>query len=231
MDATGEILKSGALTNATDLLKQLAGPAFEEFGAILGDKLRVYRIKNLIRTTEKTKRILQEAGLTANAVPSRLLLPIIETCAVEDDEDIQELWAGLLASASQESSDLSPSFIETLKQVTPDEAKHWNKIYEKLLELNRREPRNSDSIPYSAFTAAWHSPPTALETFERLGLIAREYDVKLDSRTWGTPLDDVGEIKSDVESALDGLQAEIRFQLTFTSYALRFTKACRGPHS
>jgi len=70
MDGTGEIIKSGAMANLTDLLKTLAGPAFEELGAILADHVRVYRVKNLLRTMEKTKRILQDAGLPPNPVPT-----------------------------------------------------------------------------------------------------------------------------------------------------------------
>ena len=97
MDGTGEIIKSGAMANLIDLLKTLAGPALEEVGAIIADNARVYRVKNLLRTTEKTKRILQDAGLPPNPVPTRLLLPILDTCSVEDNDDLQECWAGLLA--------------------------------------------------------------------------------------------------------------------------------------
>ncbi len=108
MSDTGEIFKSGALADVTDLLKKLAGPAFEELGALFGDNAKVYRLKNFLRTAEKMKRILDDAGLHPKAVPSRLLLPILDTCSVEDNDDLQERWAGLLASASQESDSLSP---------------------------------------------------------------------------------------------------------------------------
>ena len=88
---------------------------------MIGNQARVYRVKNAIKTAEKTKRILKDAGLNPGPVPTRLLLPILDACSVEDNNDLQERWAALLASASQE-ADLSPSFIETLKQLTPEEA-------------------------------------------------------------------------------------------------------------
>jgi hypothetical protein len=86
------------IDKAADLLHKLAGPMAEEFGALFGDKVRVYRVKNLVATIQKTERILRDAGLPANAVPSRLLLPIVENSSVEDNETLQEMWAGLLST-------------------------------------------------------------------------------------------------------------------------------------
>jgi hypothetical protein len=231
MDGAGEILKSGALVNLTELLKTLAGPAFEEFGAILADNVRVYRLKNLLKTTEKTKRILESAGLTPNHVPSRLLLPIPDTCSVEDNDDLQERWAGLLASASQEADSLSPSFIETLKQLTPKEAKHCDHVFAEVSKLFKGDPTSVDPIPHQAFTKTWGAPKGAQETYERLGLIRRDYNVKLESGAWRIHFDpkDMESTVSDIESALDDMEAEVGYQYLFTAYAVLFLKACRGP--
>jgi Abortive infection alpha len=122
-----ELLKPGGpLAHMSDLVNKLLGPACGEIGVIFGDTLKVHRIKNFIKTTEKTNRMLEDAGLNPNPVPSRVFLPIVEASSVEDDDDLQERWAGLLASASQEGDSFSPSFAETLKQLTPDEAKHFS---------------------------------------------------------------------------------------------------------
>jgi len=233
MDDTGEILKSGAVTHLTDLLKRLAGPAFDELGAILADNVRVYRVKNLLKTTEKTKRILQDAGLRPNPIPSRLLLPILDTCSVEDNDDLQERWAGLLASASQEADSLSPSFTETLKQLTPAEAKHYDHVFAEVRNLRKRLPTTSDSIPYWAFTKAWGAPKGAGETYERLGLIQREYSVKIDSGRTAIEYNpkDMEETVSNIDNAFDDIDAEVEFSYCFTAYALAFLEACRGPRS
>jgi hypothetical protein len=230
MDGTGEIIKSG-MANLTDLLKTLAGPALEEVGAIIADNVRVYRVKNLLRTTEKTKRILQDAGLPPNPVPTRLLLPILDTCSVEDNDDLQECWAGLLASASQEADSLSPSFIETLKQLTPKEAKHYDHIFVEVSKLHKGDLKRSNSIPYEAFTDAWKAPKGALETYERLGLVRRDYDVELSSNAWRITYDakNMKNTVDDIEGVLDDIDAEVRYQHLFTRYGLSFLKACRGP--
>lgn len=237
MDGAGEIIRSGAATQLTELLKKFAGPAAEELGAILGDSVRVYRVKNLLRTTERTKRILQEAALPPNQIPSRLLLPILDTCSVEDDDDLQEKWAGLLASASQDADQLSPSFIETLKQLTPKEAKHLDFIFLEVSRIHKRTPTHSDSIPYQAFTDAWKSPKGATETYERLGLIRRDYSVKMENGGWRVNFnakdnfnpEDMENTVGEIESALDDIEAEIEWKFLFTAYALRFLNACQGP--
>jgi hypothetical protein len=46
--------------------------------------------------------MLRNAGLPPGAVPPRLLLPIIENSSLEDNDSLQGLWAGLLATASQQ---------------------------------------------------------------------------------------------------------------------------------
>ena len=119
MTDAGEILKSGAVDKAADLLHRLLGPVFDDFGAILSDKLRPYRAKNLVATMQKTERILREAGLPVNTFPTRLLLPIMEASSIENNETLQDMWAGLLATASQETDTVSPSFIETRSNLLP----------------------------------------------------------------------------------------------------------------
>jgi hypothetical protein len=76
MSDFGDILKSGPVAKAADLLHRLSGPMFDEIGGILADKFGVYRAKNLVSTVRKTVRILREAGLPANAIPTQLLLPL-----------------------------------------------------------------------------------------------------------------------------------------------------------
>ena len=151
-------------------------------------------MSKIVKVVEKTQKILAEAKLPPNAVPPRLFLPIVEASSVENDESLQDLWAGLLATASQETDSLSPSFIETLKQLTPDEAldvasRTMNMSVYPLLRLRGHSPQKSRLV---------------LETFERLGLLHREYSL----------------IKRE---------AEVGYTLRFAGYGKQLLKACRGP--
>ena len=216
MSDPGDILKSGPVDKVVDLLHRLAGPMFDEFGAMLADGVRVYRVHNLVSTVKKTERILCDAGLPANAVPPRLLLPIIENCSVEDDETLREMWAGLLATASQQTDSVSPSFIETLKQLTPDDARHFEHLVNKFIEAFQV----SRLIPERHVRKRWlfeDDPPpggVSLDTFERLGLIQRTIDPK-------TMIKGIVNVKDD--------NPEIEYMLAFTKYAVSFLEACHGP--
>lgn len=221
MNDTVEIMKSGPADKAADLLHRLAGPMFDEFGAILADKVRVYRAKNLVSTVKKTERILREAGLPANAVPTRLLFPILEASSVENTEVLQEMWAGLLATASQQTDTVSPSFIETLKQLTPDEARHLEIICQETLKsLKKERLTDGTELVLWAFGARSYIGPKEFDVppsvypdiYERLGLIRRNYIV---------------------HSHFDGFEAKVSSEVDgwyeFTEYAIRFVEACHGP--
>jgi hypothetical protein len=234
MDGT-ELQPGGPLAHITDLVNKLLGPACAEIGAIFGDSLKVHRTKNFIRVTEKTNRMLEDADLEPNSVPSRVLLPIMDACSAEDDDDLQERWAGLLATASQEGDSFSPSFAETLKQLTPDEAKHFSRLYDRLTRYFKRPPTESDSIPYVELTTVTGGPRGGSETYLRLGLIWREYGADFEKPTLvygfdseSGPVDGPGML-GDIEEAFKQLKVEVGYKSHLTEYSLRFLKACRGP--
>ncbi len=199
---------SDAVNKAADLVHRLTGPMCDDIGAMISDKMKPYRAKNLVNTLRKTERILREAGLPANAVPTRLLFPIAEASSIEDNDTLQDMWAGLLATASQETDSVSPSFIETLKQMTPDDARYIDKVY-----TDRTNPNNphrvhlDDRLGHGLFTERAGAPKgVSAGSYERLGIIRREYGMTTEN---GEP--------------------EVGSLLRFTKHGKAFLKACRGP--
>jgi hypothetical protein len=193
--------------------------------------------------------MLSNAGLPENAVPPRIFLPILDASSLEIDESLQHLWAGLLASASQKSDGLSPSFIETLKQLTPHEARTLNACYELVEdipafyiwtedELKKLLCLDDDAIRFTLTTDA----------FERLGLFTRVYNLQerqsLTSYTVTMPkigndlvpggitwIDNANWFAGSQSSGTDAELPELTYKLTFTRYGLEFIKACRGPEA
>ncbi|MGC1297250.1 MAG: Abi-alpha family protein [Alloacidobacterium sp.] len=243
MTETGEIIKSGAGEKIADLVNKLAGPLAEEVGLMLGDKVRVYRVKNWIKTVEKTERLLRDSGLPANAVPPRLFLPIMEAASIEDNETLQDMWAGLLATASQDTDTVSPSFVETLKQLTPDEARYLQRLQDQALKEKRERYDDDDAwkkvlkkypkvmlawdksvanfpIAATAFPTIRHMSQLGPDTYERLGLIRRMYEVTSSDASRDALVDE-GHDPFDA--------TEIVYQFVFTEYADKFLRACQGP--
>lgn len=211
MTEAGDIIKSGAAEKVADLVNKLAGPLAEEVGMMLGDKVRVYRVKNWLRTTEKTEHLLREAGLSPNAVPPRLFLPIMEACSVEDNETLQDMWAGLLATASQETDAVSPSFVETLKQLTPAEARYLRRTYAYYL----RGPKASPWRTHNPRSLGAGMPGISFDTYERLGLVRREYELT-------KPGPEPFQLARVAEREID-------YDYVLTDYAVEFMRACEGP--
>ena len=107
-------------------LKIVCVPALEELGLLLKDQVRHWRLNNvlLILTKAKGKLEYQNEKLEFKAHP-RIALSIIENGSLNDNEEIQELWAGLFASSctadGQEDENLI--FVDLLKQLTVFEAR------------------------------------------------------------------------------------------------------------
>lgn len=224
MSDASEIIKSEAVDKLADIFHKLAGPLAEEYGLLLADKAKIYRVKNWISVITKTQKILSDAKLPPNTVPPRKFLPILESSSLEDDKTLQGLWAGLLATASQQTDSVSPSFIETLKQLAPNEARHLDHVYKSIQgSRNQKTLANLPVTPY-AFTERWGAPPdVSSDTFERLGLIRRDFDVRQrnrSSRSWEP---------STIEEAMDAVEPEMRYQFVLTRYAVSFLEACNGP--
>lgn len=203
----------------SDLVHKLAGPMVEEFGLLLGDTVRAYRAKNLKRTLEKTQKILDASEITPGSVPPRILIPIIEASSLEDSESLQDLWAGLLATASAENDGFSPSFVETLKQLTPNEAQQLENVsmmsaraagkpaVHEYMKLVIERPNSSPYVSPGVYKSVF-----AFDTFERLGLLQRDY-----------------EVAGRLDRYNDEISNNVDYWYSFTDYAARFLAACHGP--
>lgn len=107
-------------------LKAVCMPAFEEFGLLLEDQVRKWRLYNIANILKKAEGKLdfENDGLTFKAHP-RVALGIMENCSLIDDEYLQDLWAGLFASSCSKlgQEDENLIFIDILKQLTACEAR------------------------------------------------------------------------------------------------------------
>lgn len=108
----------------TGIVKRMLGPAADELAEMWRDKIRLYRYDRQIRCIEKAESMAKAAGFTPNAVPSKILFPLLEGVSFENEESLHDMWAALLVNAASpyDAERVRPSFIATLKQMSPDEA-------------------------------------------------------------------------------------------------------------
>ena len=125
----GYEVSKAMIDGVSSLLKIVFVPGLQEIGYLLQDKLRAWRLNNIIRTLDKAKgRICfdgQNLQLTANA---RVGLSIMEECSKVDDDELQNLWAGLFVSSctTDGRDDSNMKFVDMLKRMSSIEAKIIN---------------------------------------------------------------------------------------------------------
>lgn len=123
-----ELVKGGAAVagalKITEVMKAILGPAASEIAERFRDEIRRYRYGRQLECLKKAERMAQDAGFTPKAVPIKLLFPLLENASFEENEDLHNMWAALLANAaSPDKNDaVRPGFLPILKHLSHDEA-------------------------------------------------------------------------------------------------------------
>jgi hypothetical protein len=118
-----------AASNAVDLIREggrAIGPAIADvYGLLIGDRVRSARVRNLEEINAKRQKRLDERGVKETVLlPEDIAIPILEAAQGETRDDLQDLWARLLANAMDpaRTNDVRPEFIVTTRQLQPIDA-------------------------------------------------------------------------------------------------------------
>ena|ERR1051326_3125766 len=176
------------LAPVQEIMRQLSGPAATEVGLMLGDAMRVWRLKRAVKYLEDVREVVSKANLALKPVAPRLLFPILDAASVEDDEGLHQRWIALLTNAARTNFDgeVLPSFPDILKHLTSAEAQFLDEAYNETTiyaEQRRAEIRLSNphlNVSDELATALGISgrligslPPLMIENLERLMLVTR----------------------------------------------------------
>jgi hypothetical protein len=249
MSDVGDVAK--ALAPLIDNFAKMTGPMSEELGMYFGTKVREFRQKNITKILDGSYRLLEDAGKPINPVPPRLLIPILEAASVEDNPTLQDMWSGLLASASDQADNMSPSYAETLKALTPTDARSIAILYDHQTSIPiGSEEDLVDLIAAGLGHDVIEIVPAfmTLDTFQRLGLLRREYGIQVDgisliNDTLTNYFQDhprsvapfsepyLTHFPSATQEDESNSDPQLTFELTFTVYGMEFMRACQGPIS
>jgi hypothetical protein len=140
----------GALPESlTEIIKSLAGTAADEVNRMLSDAHRCYRSARQRILIEKAGALIARCSGRPAEVSPKILLPLLDYVAVEDNERLLDAWAALLANAAlpQEDFSVAPVFVETLKHLSPVEATFLLSLHDLIVHLHQ------ESLPWE-FSAA-----------------------------------------------------------------------------
>src|SRR5262252_3374966 len=84
----------------TAAVKKMLGPAADELAEMWRDRVRAYRYEREVKLLEKVDRIATEHNLKLGPVPPKILFPLLEGASLEENEQLHDMWAALLANAA-----------------------------------------------------------------------------------------------------------------------------------
>jgi Abortive infection alpha len=150
-------------------------PDFVKDGAgILSDQVKLWRWTRQIDIIKKAQVKIESSGLSKRQIPLKVLVPIIQNSSLEEDSNMQNKWANLLANAATGNVDVSPNYAAILNELSPLEVSILDKVYfEVNKELNyekRREIQFDSSKLKSMFSIQDEKMDLVIENLYRLNL-------------------------------------------------------------
>lgn len=112
-----------AVKAAKDYLDKLVAPSLEEGGGIIADTVAYWRFKNKVNLVLKAKAFLEAKGIEPKRLLPKVVAPLLEAGSLEEESDMQERWAALLASAATDPDRVPPAFPRILAELSSIEAK------------------------------------------------------------------------------------------------------------
>ena len=147
LKAAGEIAK--ATKSGIDASREfggfisrfISGPLEQGIG-IFEDKLKYMRWERQVAIMDKVNRKMAERGLDGptQTVPLKITIPLLQAASMEDEDDLQELWANLLVNAADKESEIEPrhAYISLLKDLTNFDAQILEKLYSNSIDLGEQ---------------------------------------------------------------------------------------------
>ncbi len=144
---------SGFSASAGKLVLRLFGPVADEMGQYLADGFRQWRWRrdNFSKVADRCEMEKEARGIdddSLGSVAEGEAYRLAEACSSEDDEMVQELWAGLITSAMDPDKEvvLIRAFVEILKAIGPVEAGLLLVLHEIKRPPKRRPIPNIDDL-------------------------------------------------------------------------------------
>jgi hypothetical protein len=123
--------------SALELAKNIGNSLADLLPIDIGIKLTERRYNRILRFIDEIDPLLKERGYTIDELRllnDNLKIPIVEAVSLEDDEDIRKLWKNLLTNELDQNfkgPSACPAFINTIKNLSPIDAKILNSINKK----------------------------------------------------------------------------------------------------
>lgn len=161
-----------------DLAEPLTNSLSDAWSAVLGDKIAAWRLRNAAATQVKLHDELKRMGVSLNhaKIPERYAFAWFDEATKQDEPEIQELFARLLAKAAAGDKDAGDRRnLEMLTSLTPTDAKIMDWAFGKFDLDDRANEIPEHELWQSALETLGNDAPTSLEHIVTLGILERRY--------------------------------------------------------
>lgn len=120
--------KIGVEINEADykILQKITNSDFVNL--IGGDWIHYWRWNNLTKIAEKIRKTCEELNLDPTKVAPKFIQEFFENASLEENDDIQEMWANLLINKST-GQDVNIHYLNVLKSLEPSEVRLLSVLY------------------------------------------------------------------------------------------------------
>lgn len=130
IDITSTALEKG-IDIAKDFLDKLIIPSVEETGLLLKDKVTLWKFKNQVKMLNKAKDYCKKHEINPKTISLKVLCPLLDYSALEEDEELQEKWAILLANMVDSEKNIENHvFPYILSQISSNEFKILENVFD-----------------------------------------------------------------------------------------------------
>ena len=77
---------------AKEFLQKVVTPPLEELGLLFADSVKLWRFKNQVSILSKAENYLKEKEIKTRKVSLKIMVPLLEECSLEEDENLQDKW-------------------------------------------------------------------------------------------------------------------------------------------
>lgn len=139
LKAAKEIAKTtgqglGIVQKLGTFVSRFIGGSLEQGFGIIEDKLKYQRWERQVRLMDRANHFIEERGsrMLLRPVPFKIAIPIFEAASLEEDDDLQDLWARLLVNAADAESgiEVKRGLVSILQDFSQMEARLLQAIHD-----------------------------------------------------------------------------------------------------
>lgn len=90
---------------------------------------------------KKVKEKIELSGLQKKQIPLKVLIPILEHCSLEEDSDLQDKWANMLANAIGGTKEISTNFVAILSELSSVEVGLLDRLHNEASKITDYDKR------------------------------------------------------------------------------------------